>query len=237
MIEDKNINNSLIEEPDKQDDKQISTSSLKKSFEKQITNLFIIPKLRKQREKRKKQMNFMDDEIKKKIIKTSEKIPMDIKKMDWNTVFEISLWWKKYSIMNVNLNRHAGWYVEERWISHKRHGEIVFHEINNNPNEKNLKFDKYLKSQEEIWFFMPSEDSVRDILWELWKQAGLDNEKNEIAMLMYLIGIEWNYWLTSNAESWVSLLSCWTWKWDLERQVWSTYWLDGRIILISKQNN
>lgn len=194
-------------------------------------------KLKKQRERREKEMNFLAVDVKKRIIETSKKIPMEVNKVDWNTVFEISLWWKKYSIMDVNLNRHAGAYVEKRplYKQHKRHGEIEWHEINANLNEKNLEFDEYLKSQEEKWFFMPSEDLIRSILWRLWEKANLDNESDEIAMLMYLIGIEWEYWLKSVENSWVSLLKCWTWKWDLERQVWSSYWLDGRVILISQQ--
>ena len=201
-----------------------------------VRDVLKVSKLEKQREKRKKEIKCIDDDVKNRIVEASENIPVDVKKIDWNAVFEINLWWKKYSIVDVNLNRYAGKYVEKYWFyeQHRRNGEISAYEIRwDNSMWNNKEFADYVKSREEEWFFMLSNNSIENLLWDLWKQANLNKEADEIAMLMYLIGIEWDYWLSMNGENSRSHLSCS----DTHRATWWNCWWSASwgVILLSVQ--
>ena len=66
--------------------------------------------------------------------------------------------------------------------------------------------DKYVKEKEKEWLNIATLEDMQELLRELWEEADLDNESsleywwcdarsNQIAMLMYLTGMDWDYWL------------------------------------------
>ena len=70
------------------------------------------------------------------------------------------------------------------------------------------------KKKEREWLHIPKIEEMKTLLRELWKQANLSEERDQIAMLMYLTGIYWYYWLSmwddekSWSEHWRSKLYC-----------------------------
>ena len=84
-----------------------------------------------------------------------------------------------------------------------------------NVNEwKNEKLKEYVKKKEREWLHIPKIEEMKDLLGELWKQSDLTDQKDQIAMLMYLTGIYWDYWLSmwDDEKSWSensrSILDC-----------------------------
>lgn len=142
------------------------------------------------REKWKQTIRNIDSQSKEKIIQAAKKIPLKyVEYKDKTKSVEFKLWNKTYKIMEPNLENHSDskYYVkgvdgvDEEWMKW-------------NVNEwKNGKLSEYVKQKWKEWLRIPTIEEINNLLWELWKFTWLDNEKDEMAMLMYLTGLGWQY--------------------------------------------
>lgn len=212
---------------------------LKQTIDERLATLLNDSKIKKYHKKWESRIKFIDDDAKERIIEAAKIIPIEIRDdWEWNTIFEINLWWEKYSIKVVNTKKHAEpdptyWWGKSphRKYSKEIYGDhIRWKDIN---KWRDKKIATYIKKQEEKWFVRPSKEMVRDLLQKLWEKANLNKDSDEIAMLMYLLGIEWDYWLLQEWENSLSQLECW---FDGRRAMGGGCWgmAQGKIILISK---
>ena len=177
----------------------------------------IPPELKDFRKKWEEEIN-ISDESKEKIIKAVERIKPSIRKrVDWSMQIEMSLWWKKCKILDINIDAHSDdeYKNEEpyKWIT-KKTVNLWWMRGNNIKKWKNKKLAKYVEEQSGKWFQMPSENLYKQILKKLWEEAGLSKESDQIAMLMYLTGMYWCYrWTMNNKDSRSSLICLTDYRW------------------------
>lgn len=158
-----------------------------------------------------------DHMTKEKIVKAAEKIPLKVKvESDWSRLIKFKLWNKVYKILDPYLKNHTdydyGDYTD--WSSLTITGKSpIWVQLQwmlwDNINEwNNMELAEYVKDREEEDLHIPKVEEMLNLFIKLWKYAGLDNEDEEIAMLMYLTGMEWYYWLSM----WDKLKSWWSSK-------------------------
>jgi len=140
---------------------------------------------------------------KSKILKTVKNISVNLKKdTDWKgRLIEFKLWNKKYVILDPKLNIHS-----DDECNFVKFSGMLWDNIENWTNQK---LKQYVKEKQWEWLHIAKIEEMKSILRELWKYAGLgneneDDEADQIAMLMYLTGMNWGYWLSmwNNKKSW-----------------------------------
>ena len=73
---------------------------------------------------------------------------------------------------------------------------------------ENKKLADYVKEKQKEWLHIPSENEMKKLLAELGKQINSDELSDQIAMLMYLTGMAWRYWLSMRGSDARSSLRC-----------------------------
>lgn len=174
-------------------------------------------------------------------IETAAKlIPLTAERQsDWSMLIEFTLWKKKYKILNPNLSNHSDdlykrpvklhyqseWPI---WITNK---DVVILESmmwDNVDKWKNQKLKSYVKQKQKEWLHIPKVEEMRALLWELWNIAWLTKLSDQIAMLMYLTGMRWEYWLSMwyadksrSKDDYRSMICCEDWMEDWYRSYWT----------------
>lgn len=145
----------------------------------------------------------LDEEKKQRIIDASEKIPVNvIIDADWSRLIEFKLWNKRYKILEPKLEM----YTDDKYRYHHNYDSITHIDRDvvklqwmwwdNIWKWKNQALKKYVKDNQKKWLHIAKIEEIKQMLQELWKEANLNNKKDEIAMLMYLTGLDWFYWLS-----------------------------------------
>lgn len=146
------------------------------------------------------------EEIVKKILQATEKIKHKVEiDKEWNKLSTIILWNKEYKILEPNLE----WISDEKYSSYIAGDNTSITNFNrleadldwmrwNNPDEwLNKELASYIITKESEWFTIPW-DKFKSFLSELWKETGIEEIGWQLLMLMYLIGMEWNYWYSTD---------------------------------------
>lgn len=169
----------------------------------------IPPELRKSREEWKEHINNISEESKKKIIEAAEKISVKVEtEPDGSRLIEFTLWKNTYQILDIKLIKtHSdfaycgGYYGIDTvlwcWME--------WDDVNQRENKK---LAEYVQAKEEQWLHIAKIEEMKGILSKLWEQAKLGNEKDQIAMLMYLTWMDWWYWLSMWDDKKYFILRC-----------------------------
>ena len=139
------------------------------------------------REELVKHMRGIDIVAKRKIIQAANNIPLTIEKKDGRLV-EFKLWKRNYKLLDVSANVVRGVWCEDIKI-----WWIMWDDVNNWEN-KELK--EYVKKRQGKWLHVPKVEEMKELMNALWEEADLQDESDQIAMLMYLTGMYWHYWLS-----------------------------------------
>ena len=140
----------------------------------------------------------ISSKLKQKIIKSSENIPVKIEdNRDWSRMITIQLSWKIYQILLVQSTYSNSddeynddeWGFDEEWM---KWDNIDWWE--------NGKLKRYVKKKMKDWLYVPTRGELKDMLKELWRQAGFDRIDAEIAMLMYLTGMDGDYFISMSGD-------------------------------------
>ena len=148
--------------------------------------------LKDARELWEKEIRDISDESKEKIFKAAEKIPVKVEKdIDGNKLIEFSLNGKKYKILDPDLvaNSDRSFLL----VDVAGHEWMIWDDVE---QWKNQKLKEYVKQKQLEWFHIPNIEEMKNLLDKLWNLANLHEEKDKIAMLMYLTGMNWAYWLS-----------------------------------------
>lgn len=196
-ISEEDIKNALAE-AERLKKKKLQIEAEKKEQEENKPE--ITPELKKFRERWEREM-LLDKITKNKIIQAVEEIPLEEKfDGDGNKITSFSMWWKLYHVLNVsNLDKISdNKYNVERFYDLVKKKVVKFWWMRWDDSIlwKNKKLAKYVQNQEKKWFNIPTIDLMKEILGELWRKADLHKESDQIAMRMYLMGVNWTYWLT-----------------------------------------
>ena len=183
--------------------------------------LDIPEELKEYREKWKEKIKNISDESKEKIIKAAENIEVKVNvDSDWSRLIEFKLRGKTCKILDPRLEDHT----DDEYRTPVNYSSITeidrdyvklwWMEWDNVDEWENEKLKAYVKKKESEWLHIPKIEEMKTLLRELWKQANLSEAKDQIAMLMYLTWMEWDYWLSmwdykkSWSENSRSLLDC-----------------------------
>lgn len=148
----------------------------------------------------KEKIHWIDDKTKEKIIKVAKRIPIKIETdSDWSRLIKFKLWNKMYKILDPELKNHLdhGGFSYVDYFDTVR-VEPLFHGcVFQDDGEKweNKKLGKYVKEKQWQWLHIPKWKEMREILQKIGETANLDNIWDQIAMLMYLTGMDGSYWL------------------------------------------
>jgi len=145
----------------------------------------------------------ISDDSKESIVKAAEKIPVNVEtESDGSRLIKFKLWWKTWKILDPKLDSHTddgykstGSYESINKIT-RNEVKLWWMKWDLIKDWKNQKLKEYVKEKQEEWFHIPSENEMRKLLGEIGKQINSDDLSNQIAMLMYLTGIDWHYWLS-----------------------------------------
>ena len=180
--------------------------------------LGISEELKEYRERWKKIVNLSDD-VKEKIIKTVNNIPVKIEvDSDGSRLIEFKLKNKTYRILNPRLKDHTDEEYRNRvsYTSRKLHEDYVelWWMMWDNVDEwKNGKLKEYVKEKQREWLHIAKKEEMEVLLNELSEQADLSSEVSTIGMLAYLTGIYWWYWLDMKNKCVRWILNCY-WKYS-----------------------
>lgn len=152
----------------------------------------------------------IDNKSKEKIIKAAEKIPVKVEtESDGSRLIEFKLWWKRWKILDPKLNSHSD---DEYKYSLNRDSikhiddtvKLWWMRWDDVEEWNNEKLKEYVKEKQWEWLHIAKIEEMRDFLAELWEKADLDGLDDQIAMLMYLTGMDWRYWLSmwDDKKSW-----------------------------------
>ena len=168
----------------------------RKEEEKKNRKIYAAQELKDYRKEWKEKIVVISDTTKEKIIQAAENIPVKVDKdEDWSRLIEFKLWWKTRKILDPKLKTHSddaysciikwnewGEQVATRWMR----GNI--------DEWKNQKLKEYVHEKMEKWLHVADYD-IHLILQELGNLAGISGESEQIAMFMYLTGMDWHYYL------------------------------------------
>lgn len=200
-----------------------------------------------------------------RIIEAADKIPVNIEKDgDGSRIVSFKLWNKTYTILDPKLKNHTddeyGEHIDWRSISdiNEYYVKAWWMKWNDVRKWKNKKLKEYVNQKQWEWFHIANIDEIKKILHELKKKAKLvgqldikelwnisspelrekmtNTERYEIAMLMYLTGVDWLYFLSAidNNSSWSlgrSVLNCCDFKRSLHNSI-SNDWTYGKPLMI-----
>jgi len=176
----------------------------------EVSEALNIPQeLKDYREAWKEKIWLIDTETKNKIIKAAEKIPVKIETdSDGSKLVEFKLWNKTYKILNPNLKTHSdNKYKSINGIV----GEILLDDDvvplegmiwDDVDKWENKKLKEYVKEKQSQWLHIPTVEEIWKIFSELINSSDLyfmwyeERASKAIAMLMYLTGMSWKYWLS-----------------------------------------
>lgn len=163
---------------------------------------------------------FFDWDMKDKIITAANKIRVKVEKdSDGSRLVEFKLWDKKYKILDPILENHTD-------DIYRQHGDYsVITKINRDEvlpwwmvgndinNWKNQKLKSYVKKKQSQWLHIPTREEMNQLLNELWKKTWLTEYDHQSALLMYLTGMDWFYWIDSDESirSWMDCRGCISW--------------------------
>ena len=152
------------------------------------------------RKKWEEEIEFLDDETKNKIIEATNRIAPKIKiEPDWSRMIEMKIWWKEYKLLVVNTEIHTdkgyGAYFLSFWMN-GHEVKLWWMRWDNVNDWKNQKLKEYVKERQSEKFHIPKIEKMRKFLNELWKEAEIVKEEDQIAMLMYLTGMCGYCWLS-----------------------------------------
>ena len=161
----------------------------------------------------------ISDESKEKIIKAAKNINVNIETdEEGSRLIEFEIWWKEWKILDPILNNHTD--DDYRYgDSYDAINEITRAEVeliwmmwDNVDNWENKELAEYVKQKEREWLHIAKIEEMKDLLEELWDAAYLNDEGDQIALLMYLTGMDWFYrlsmWDDESSNSWESSRSC-----------------------------
>jgi hypothetical protein len=126
---------------------------------------------------------------------------------DWSRLVEFKLWGKTCKILDPRLEDHTddeyrvhfkGRSITEVDRDYVRLWWMVWDNVDEWANEK---LKAYVKKKEREWLHIPKREEMKDLLGELWKQSDLTDQKDQIAMLMYLTWMDWWYRLSMETEN------------------------------------
>lgn len=164
----------------------------------------------------------ISDESKAKIINTIKQIPLPHieKDSDGSRLIEFKLWDKTRKILDPKLKTHSddAYFVDDnyRFITDRDEWVELWWMLWEDVEKwENKELKKYVKEKQLEWLHIAKIEEIEELLKELWKLAGLDDIKDEIAMLMYLTGMDWRYSLSKGLT-----LCCW------EDFRWLNCWYD-----------
>lgn len=134
-------------------------------------------------------------------------------------MIEFKLWNKTYKILNPELKTHTQpeyYSIAGRCFVRRTRQEVKLWWMrwDNVKRRKNKELSKYVQQKEAQWLHIAKIEEIKTLLYELWKEADLDEEADQIAMLMYLTWMDWIYWLcmwdneSSGSKSSRSALRC-----------------------------
>lgn len=217
----------------KQEDME-TVDNLKKSLNESDENWEIPRDLKEYRKKREERIHLLGNRTaKEQIIQTCNKIPMKVKtESDGSRLIEFAIWWKTRKILIPNLVAHSD-FTERRHESDPYCVENRFNVVllrsmlwDDIEGWTNQELKEFVKQKEGEWLHIPSENEMKELLAELWKQADL-YDRDTIAMLMYLTGMNWTYRLTAKDSNSRYRLVC---RADDYRQIeWDVYDPENRI--------
>ena len=166
--------------------------------------------LKDYREARKENMRFLSDDKKKAIIEATKTIELDVEKEreDGSRLIKFKIDGKLYRILDVDLKTHTDerYAILGKWdVTWRRKTEVKLWWMrwNNIDMWKNGKLKTYIKRERDNeWLHLWDEVDLKNLLSKLWERAGLSDKWDQIAMLMYLTGMEWRYrWKMINGDS------------------------------------
>lgn len=181
----------------------------------EVSEALNIPQELKDYRKAWKERINLSDAKKEEIIKAVEQIPVNVEiDGDWSKLIEFKLWGKLYKILNPKLDKYTDgkyrynyWYLYGDWKS----GTDTIERIDTDyvilwwmwrddaDIWNNQKLKEYVKQKEWEWLYIPKIEEMKDLLMKLWEKVGMSGQNRvdeQIAMLMYLTGMNWWYWLT-----------------------------------------
>ena len=165
--------------------------------------------LKDYREVWEKKMKFLSDEKKEAIIEAAKTIELDAEKEreDGSRLIKFKIDGKLYRILDVDLKTHTDerYAILGKWdVTWRRKTEVKLWWMrwNNIDMWKNGKLKTYIKRErDKEWLHLWDEADLKNLLSKLWERAGLSDKWDQIAMLMYLTGMEWRYrWKMINGD-------------------------------------
>lgn len=162
-------------------------------------------------------IKYIDGGVKENIVKAAEKIKVNVEiESDWSRLIEFKLWEKKWKILDSKLNSHTN--QSDAYVNHVNYDSVTnikkdyvklrwmgWDKVDDWDNEE---LAAYVKEKQQEWLHIPSENEMKKLLAELGKEINSDELSHQIAMLMYLTGMDWRYWLSMRNSDSRSLLIC-----------------------------
>ena len=149
-------------------------------------------------------IEWISDECKEKIIKASKKIKVKVYlDNDGSRLIVMKLNNKIIKILDPNLENHSD---DDCWCDNEGSYLVdIYSMVGYVDSWDNWKLKEYVNKIENdiIWLHIPGIEEIREVLFEISSIAWLDWDKywNEsIAMLMYLTGLSWKYWVKSESH-------------------------------------
>ena len=171
-------------------------------WESNVENTEIPQGLKDYRKAWKDKIRCLSDNTKEKIAKVAENIPVKVETdSDGSRLIEFKLWNKTRKILvpKLETNTDEKYFDSEEWEFITKRDERVqlwWMMWNDVSKWKNEKLKDYVQQKQKEWLHIPSQDEMKILLENLGNQADLDDIEDEIAMLMYLTGMDWYYWLS-----------------------------------------
>ena len=145
----------------------------------------------------------ISDDSKESIVKAAEKIPVNVEtESDGSRLIKFKLWWKTWKILDPKLDSHTDDGYKSTG-SYESINKITRNEVklwwmmwDDVSKWENKKLAKYVQEKQREWLHIAKIEDMKNLLWELGKQANLSSEADQIAMLMYLTWMDWVYWLS-----------------------------------------
>ncbi len=141
-----------------------------------------------------------------------KKISVNVKiDEEGSRLITLVLWDKKYEILDAILDNHTS--LDENYSHFIDDGTETIIPCNRRQvyqcwmqwddvdKWENGPLKKYVKQKMEEWLRIPSKNDIEELLKILWDMAGLKDEASGLAMLMYLTGLNWGYWLADETET------------------------------------
>ena len=194
-----NALNQISEEDAREVDRGLKESIVKR-VEQERMEKEIPQEIKDFRKKWEEEVERLDDETKNRIIEATNRIEPKIKiEPDGSRRIEMRIGWKEYRLLDVNTKTHTdteyGASYEYSWMVRDQ-VKLWWMIWDNVDNRENKRLREYVKEKQKGWFRIPKIEEVRSFLNELWKEAGIKKEEDQIAMLMYLTGMYGWYWLS-----------------------------------------